>query len=49
MTPAQRAFRRQLRRRQRAIVRAPKGQKNRAWAELRAFTTELLEQHVKAA
>lgn len=44
-----RAFARLIRQHQRAIVRAPKGKKLRAWAALKDCTTELLEQHVAKA
>lgn len=43
-----RIYRRELRRRQREIVRAPRGAKLRKWAELRAWQTANLEQAVKA-
>lgn len=46
---ARRRFSTAIRQRRRAIVRAPKGAKRKAWAALQDFTTELLRQHVEAA
>lgn len=46
---ARRRFHSLIRQRQRAIVKAPWGQKRKAQAELKSLTTELLRQHVEKA